>query len=55
MLRLMISLFRIKTHAHFHALLLTALVFLSVYNHTSSSLLSAYRDFHMICIKELDS
>lgn len=52
---LMINVFRIKTHADFHGLLFTALVFLGVYNHTSSSLLCAYRDFHMICIKEIDS
>lgn len=39
----------------FHALLFTALVFLGDYNYTSSSLLCAYKDFHMICIKEIDS
>lgn len=29
--------------------------FLGVYNHTSSSILCAYREFHMICIKEIAS
>lgn len=55
MLWLMISLCKIKTHSAFHALLFTALVFLGICNHTSSSLLCAHRDFHMICIKEIDS
>lgn len=55
MLWLMITLFRIKTHAHFHALLFTGPVFLCVYTHTFSSLLCDYRDFHAICIKEIVS